>query len=104
MARPALEGTAHEHRQVRAASLLDGDPRERDPAKVTDDVLDELISVEIALRDSRGVVSARHRDRAATERSRIRLLADVPALSRLKHGFESRRERQSNQCFMLTSN
>src|ERR1700716_2424605 len=31
------------------------------------------------------------------------VLADVPALSRLKHGFESRRERQSHQWLRLTT-
>jgi len=72
-----------------------GNPLERDPDKVADDVLDGVISVETALKDYGVVVSAKGVvDRAATEKARVGLLADVPALSRLKHGFESRRERQ----------
>jgi N-methylhydantoinase B len=72
-----------------------GNPLERDPVKVTDDVLDEVISIETALKDYSVVVSAKgFVDRAATEEARVGVLADIQALSRLKHGFESRRERQ----------
>ena len=48
-----------------------GDPRERDPAKVADDVLDEVISVETALRDYGVVVSTKGVvDPTATEKAR----------------------------------
>jgi len=47
-----------------------GDPRERDPAKVADDVLDEVISVETALRDY-GVVVSTKGVVAATEKARV---------------------------------
>ena len=44
-----------------------GDPLERDPQKVADDVLDGVISVETALRDYGVVVSAKGMvDQAAT--------------------------------------
>ena len=49
-----------------------GNPLERDPAKVADDVLDGVISVETALRDYGVVVSATGAvDRAATEKVRV---------------------------------
>jgi N-methylhydantoinase B len=49
-----------------------GNPLERDPAKVADDVLDGVISVETALSDYGVVVSAKGVvDRAATEKARI---------------------------------
>jgi N-methylhydantoinase B len=44
-----------------------GDPLERDPHKVLDDVLDGLISTESAARDYGVVVSAGRIDTAATE-------------------------------------
>jgi N-methylhydantoinase B len=48
-----------------------GNPLERDPAKVADDVLDGVISVETALKDYGVVVSGRGVvDRMATERTR----------------------------------
>ncbi len=48
-----------------------GNPLERDPAKVADDVLDGVISVETALRDYGVVVSARGVvDHASTEKVR----------------------------------
>jgi hypothetical protein len=78
-----------------------GNPLERDPDKIADDVLDGVISVETALKDYGVVVSAKGVvDRAATEKARVGVLADVPALSRLKHGFESRRERHKYQQLM----
>jgi N-methylhydantoinase B len=49
-----------------------GNPLERDPAKVADDVLDKVISVETALRDYGVVVSGKGIvDRAATEKARV---------------------------------
>jgi N-methylhydantoinase B len=49
-----------------------GDPLERDPAKVADDVMDEVISVETAMRDYGVVVSANGVvDRNATEKVRM---------------------------------
>jgi N-methylhydantoinase B len=55
-------------RRVRPA---DGNPLERDPAQGADDVLDEVISVETALRDYGVVVSAKGAvDLVATERLR----------------------------------
>jgi N-methylhydantoinase B len=49
-----------------------GNPLERDPDKVADDVLDEVISVETAVRDYGVVVSGEGVvDRAATEKVRI---------------------------------
>jgi N-methylhydantoinase B len=49
-----------------------GNPLERDPAKVADDVLDGVISVETALKDYGVVVSAKGVvDRAATEKARV---------------------------------
>jgi N-methylhydantoinase B len=48
-----------------------GNPLERDPAKVADDVLDGVISVETALRDYGVVVSAKGIvDSVATEKTR----------------------------------
>jgi N-methylhydantoinase B len=48
-----------------------GNPLERDPAKVADDVLDGVISVETALKDYGVVVSAKGVvDQAATTRQR----------------------------------
>ena len=48
-----------------------GNPLERDPDKVADDVLDGVISVETALRDYGVVVSAKGAvDHAATEKAR----------------------------------
>jgi N-methylhydantoinase B len=49
-----------------------GDPLERDPAKVADDVMDEVISVETAKRDYGVVVSAKGVvDHVATEKARV---------------------------------
>jgi N-methylhydantoinase B len=51
-----------------------GNPLERDPAKVADDVLDGVISVETALRDygvivsAKGIVDAVATDKARSER------------------------------------
>jgi N-methylhydantoinase B len=48
-----------------------GNPLERDPAKVVDDVLDEVISVETALRDYGVVVSGKGVvDDTATKKAR----------------------------------
>ncbi len=48
-----------------------GNPLERDPAKVADDVLDGVISVETALRDYGVVISAKGVvDSEATRRAR----------------------------------
>ena len=48
-----------------------GNPMERDPAKVAEDVLDGMISVETALRDYGVVVSAKGVvDQAATKKAR----------------------------------
>ena len=48
-----------------------GDPLERDPAKVADDVMDGVISVETALKDYGVVVSAKGAvDEAATTHQR----------------------------------
>ena len=49
-----------------------GNPLERDPAKVADDVLDEVISIETALKDYGVVLSTKGVvDRAATEKARV---------------------------------
>jgi len=49
-----------------------GNPLERDPDKVADDVLDAVISVETALKDYGVVVLAKGVvDRAATEKARV---------------------------------
>jgi N-methylhydantoinase B len=49
-----------------------GNPLERDPDKVADDVLDGVISVETALKEYGVVVSAKGVvDRAATEKVRV---------------------------------
>jgi len=49
-----------------------GNPLERDPDKVADDVLDGVISVETALKEYGVVVSAKGVvDRAATEKARV---------------------------------
>jgi len=48
-----------------------GNPFERDPAKVADDVLDEVITPSTALKDYRVVVSAKGVvDQAATQKAR----------------------------------
>jgi N-methylhydantoinase B len=48
-----------------------GNPLERDPAKVADDVLDEVISIETALKDYGVVVSAKGAvDEVATTKAR----------------------------------
>ena len=49
-----------------------GNPLERDPDKVADDVLDGVISVETALKEYGVVMSAKGVvDRAATEKARV---------------------------------
>lgn len=64
-----------------------GDPLDRDPARVLDDVLDEYVSVESALRDY-GVVLTGSREEWT-------LAVDAPATSRLRS--ERRRARDSSR-------
>jgi hypothetical protein len=101
---PFKAGEFIEFREPNAAGY--GDPLERDPSMVREDVLDDFTSIELA-RDAYGVVFADERtleiDTAATEQLRAEL-AEKPRGSSLMGWYEGRELPPSSSPVSLAAN